>query len=279
MSIVFRLVIADVDGTLVDSDKRLTERTVRAVLRLYDANVQFSIVSSRPPRGLSMLIEPLRLRSPVAAFNGGLLVNPDLTPIEARTLHYEQAHQVVELMHQNGLHVWVYRGTDWYLRDPALPRALHERHTVQFAPTPVSNLDDVLDGAAKIVGTHENHDLVQRCEELVRARLGDQVSAARSQPYYLDVTHPEANKGTVIRRLSTLLDVPLQRIVAIGDMPTDTLMFGPSGLSIAMGNASPDVQRTAQCVTSSNDDEGFADAIERFVLRDEQDPSGSSLNE
>jgi hydroxymethylpyrimidine pyrophosphatase-like HAD family hydrolase len=114
---------------------------------------------------------------------------------------------------------------------------------------------------------------VERCEALVQARLGSRVSAARSQPYYLDVTHPDANKGTVIRRLSTLLEVPLEQIVTLGDMPTDVLMFGPSGLSIAMGNANLSVRRTARRITTSNDQEGFANAIERFVLSGNEDDS------
>jgi hydroxymethylpyrimidine pyrophosphatase-like HAD family hydrolase len=93
------------------------------------------------------------------------------------------------------------------------------------------------------------------------------VSAARSQPYYLDVTHPDANKGMVVRNLSRMLDVPLANIATIGDMPNDVLMFGLGGLSIAMGNASLDVQRTARHVTTSNENEGFANAVAWFLLR------------
>ena len=91
-------------------------------------------------------------------------------------------------------------------------------------------------------------------------------SAALSQPYYLDVTHPLANKGHVITALSTLLGIPTTQIATIGDMPNDVLMFAHSGVSIAMGNASPDVQRTARFVTKTNTEEGFAFAMERFVL-------------
>ena len=95
---------------------------------------------------------------------------------------------------------------------------------------------------------------------------GDHVSAARSQPYYLDVTHPMANKGEVVKRLSTLLGLPSESVAAMGDMPNDVLMFAHSGLSIAMGNATIDVQRAARRVTTSNADEGFANAVERYIL-------------
>jgi hydroxymethylpyrimidine pyrophosphatase-like HAD family hydrolase len=101
----------------------------------------------------------------------------------------------------------------------------------------------------------------------VREEFGDEVSAARSQPYYLDVTHPKANKGSVITYLSRELCIPLEAVASIGDMPNDVLMFAHSGVSIAMGNASHEVQRSARYVTTSNDEDGFARAMERFVLR------------
>ena len=96
--------------------------------------------------------------------------------------------------------------------------------------------------------------------------FGTQVSAARSQPYYLDVTHPTANKGTVIERLARYLKIPMAAIATIGDQPTDVLMFKRSGLSIAMGNAHEDVKRQATHVTTSHQDEGFANAVDQFIL-------------
>ena len=107
---------------------------------------------------------------------------------------------------------------------------------------------------------------VARSEATAQKEFGANVSAARSQPYYLDVTHPTANKGTVIERLSRYMNVPVERIATIGDQPNDVLMFKRSGLSIAMGNASEEVQRQAMCVTTSCDEEGFANAVERFIL-------------
>jgi len=92
------------------------------------------------------------------------------------------------------------------------------------------------------------------------------VTAARSQPYYLDVTHPDANKGAVARYLSAKYGIPPEAMATIGDMPNDVLMFAHSGLSIAMGNASPEVQRAARRTTASNEDEGFASAVDRFIL-------------
>ena len=119
----------------------------------------------------------------------------------------------------------------------------------------------------KIVGVSDDLDRVAACEKLAQSELGGKASAARSQPYYLDVTHPQANKGTVVANLSRFLDIPPDQIATIGDMPNDVLMFKKSGFSIAMGNASDEVKAQASAVTDSNEDEGFANAVRKFVLR------------
>jgi Cof subfamily protein (haloacid dehalogenase superfamily) len=259
-------VLADVDGTLVTKAKVLTPRAIRAVHELQERGVLFAITSGRPPRGLSMLVEPLGMHVPMAAFNGGMIVLPDMTVVDERTVSAEVAPAVTERMRALGLYVWIYRGTEWYLTDPHAPHADREGRTCQFPPTVVPNYDGLLDRAVKIVGVSDDHDLVERAETALRKEFGTYVSAARSQPYYLDVTHPTANKGVVVERLSRYFRIPLAQIATIGDQQNDALMFWLSGVSIAMGNASEEVQRQATHVTSSNEEEGFAEAIERFVL-------------
>jgi Cof subfamily protein (haloacid dehalogenase superfamily) len=260
------LVLADVDGTLVTAEKVLTARAGAAVRALRTADIAFAITSGRPPRGMAMLIDPLALQTPVAGFNGGIFVKPDMTIMEEHVLAADVAKRAVEVIVHNHMDVWVYSGKDWLIRDPNAPHVAREQWTVKFAPMVVENFEDVLSRAVKIVGVSDDHDLVARCEKDAQDALGANASAARSQPYYLDVTHPDANKGAVVTTLAKLLAVPAGEIATIGDMPNDVLMFRKSGLSIAMGNASPDVQAQADLVTDSYDDEGFAKAIERFIL-------------
>jgi hydroxymethylpyrimidine pyrophosphatase-like HAD family hydrolase len=124
----------------------------------------------------------------------------------------------------------------------------------------------LLDHTAKIVGVSDDFEAVARCEKDVQLECGEQVSAARSQPYYLDVTHPSANKGMVVQMLSEILGVPEQNIATLGDMPNDVLMFQRSGVSIAMGQSSDEVKQAARFVTVSNEEDGFAMGMEKFVL-------------
>jgi Cof subfamily protein (haloacid dehalogenase superfamily) len=266
MDSTIKLLLADVDGTLVTPDKVLTDRAVDAVRRLGEAGILFAITSGRPPRGMSMLIEPLNLTTPIAAFNGGILVTRDMSVIEQRVIPEDLVVPVAELNASFGLDTWVYRGADWYVPDPKGSHVARETATVKFEPKVMASLDGLTSDVAKLVGVSDDLDAVARASEAAHDRFGDHVAAARSQPYYLDVTHPDANKGAVAQYLARTYSIPTDSIATIGDMPNDVLMFAHSGLSIAMGNASLEVQRAARRVTTSNADEGFAAAVERFIL-------------
>ena len=259
-------VLADVDGTLVTKSKALTPRALEAVEELHERGVLFAITSGRPPRGMRMLVHPLEMRGPMAAFNGGIMVTPDMTILDERTIPAEVAPAVIEAIQAHGLYAWIYRGAEWFVTDPQAPHAARESSTVQFPPTVVPSYEGLLDRAVKIVGVSDDHDLVAQCEAAVQQEFGTHASANRSQPHYLDVTHPHANKGIVVERMSYYYGIPLEQIATIGDQPNDVLMFERSGVSIAMGNASDEVQQQATFVTASNEDEGFAKAIEEFIL-------------
>lgn len=215
---------------------------------------------------MAMLVTPLALDSVIAGFNGGVFVKPDLSIIAEKTLSRAAAEAAVRTMLDHGLDAWVYVGNDWLIRNKDAPHVARETWTVKFEPTVTDDLARGLHRAAKVVGVSDDHVRVAACETALQARLGGQASAARSQPYYVDVTHPEANKGFVVEYLSRELGIPAEQIATIGDMPNDVLMFVKSGFSIAMGNASGEVQAQADVVTASYNDDGFAKAVERYLL-------------
>jgi Cof subfamily protein (haloacid dehalogenase superfamily) len=262
-----RVLLADVDGTLVTPQKALTEEALAAARELQAADITLSITSGRPPRGMAMLIEPLALTGPVAGFNGGVFVNPDLSVIESHPIDPPVAREALDLMLKSGLDGWVYTENEWLIRDTNAPHVAREAWTVKFEARVVPDFtEEHLSHAVKIVGVSDDHDLVARTETAVQNALGDRASAARSQPYYLDVTNPKANKGEVVRWLARTMNIDPKEIATIGDMPNDVLMFKVGGLSIAMGNASKEVQAEAGAVTDTNEADGFAKAVRRFLL-------------
>ena len=260
------LLLADVDGTLVTHDKVLTPRAVAAVEGLHARGIKFAITSGRPPKGMAMLFGPLKIETPIAGFNGGLFTDAALKTIEEHSLPTEVAKKAAQVIRDHKLDLWVYRGEDWMITDPKAPHVDRESWTVKFGPKVVSGFDDVMDRVVKLVGVSDDLDAVKKAEADMQAALGKTASAARSQPYYLDVTHPEANKGGVVAYLAKRYGIDPKQIATIGDMPNDIAMFTPSGLSIAMGQASDEVKKAATEVTSSSEDEGFGSAVERLLL-------------
>jgi Cof subfamily protein (haloacid dehalogenase superfamily) len=263
---IIRLLLSDVDGTLVTSDKVLTDRAVDSVNQLRDQGILFALTSSRPPCGLAMYAEPLKLTTPISAFNGGLVTTPTMKVTDELTIDDDVIKPLLSVIDEYGLSIWVYEGEQWFVRDLNGPHVQHEAEVVNFQPQLVTTFDDVCTKVAKIVAVDDDAKLIGAAAESVRGQFGDRVSATNSQSYYLDITNPKANKGEVVTYLSKMYNIPVSEIATIGDAHNDVLMFEQSGISIAMGNAVDDVKASATYVTSSNDDEGFANAVQKYIL-------------
>jgi hypothetical protein len=261
------LLLADVDGTLVTQDKVITPRARAAVAKLREAGIAFAITSGRPPLGMKMVIDDLKIETPIAGFNGGVFVNPEFGVLARRLIPAATAARTIEVIRAHQLVAWLYTESDWFIPDPNGPHVAREAWTVKFEAKVAKDFTPMLDQAVKIVGVSDDLDAVARCEKDLRAEVKDTASAARSQPYYLDVTHPHATKGWVVEYLSSELKIPKDAIATIGDMPNDVLMFEKSGLSIAMGNASDEVKSKASASTKSNQEDGFAQAVEELILK------------
>lgn len=277
-------VVSDVDGTLLTEEKILTPRSKATAAKLRSRGIAFAIISSRPSRGMSILLEHLGITTPVGSFNGGIISRPDLTVITKHFLSPDVARRAVAMLDAHGTQCWVFNGQEWFVRDADGPYVEFEERTVQFGPRIVEDFGAALDAAVKIVGVSKDFTLLAQRERDVRSALAGEATVARSQLYYLDVTHPLANKGAALAEMAKLMRVPLDEIATIGDGSNDVAMFERSGVSVAMGNASPEVQAAADFVTDSNDDDGFAAAIERFILggdrsnlRAEKAPAGDRV--
>jgi hypothetical protein len=262
-----RLVVSDVDGTLVTTDKRLTPAAIAAVRQLKDAGVRFSLISSRPPRGMAAVAQALGVTEPMAAFNGGTLFAPDQSVLEAHQLQAAAARTAIGRLQGAGVGVWVDAAGAWRLTDPDGPHVDHERHTIGFGPTVVAGFEDVIARIDKIVGVSDDHDLLARLEGELRQALDGEAEVQRSQPYYLDVTHPLANKGDGVRALCRRMGVAPEDTAVLGDMNNDIAMFEVAGFSVAMGQSPAEVKAKAQVVSpAGNDEDGFARAVTELLM-------------
>jgi Cof subfamily protein (haloacid dehalogenase superfamily) len=258
------LVVSDIDGTLITSNHELTNATKQAAARLYDTGVQLSLASSRPARSIRPLAEALGLRSPFAAFNGALVVTADGSVMARSIIEPDVTAHIKAIADELGIGVWLYDETQWYVRERNA-FVDREEHTSGFAPD-IDGYDKRLNAPVNKLTVVGKPELVAVAERRVLGELPDKVSASRSKPRFLDVTSYGIHKGTVIVRLAALLGVSTESVAVIGDGPNDVEMFRQAGTSIAMGQAVDEVRTEARYITTSNDDEGWARGIERFVL-------------
>jgi Cof subfamily protein (haloacid dehalogenase superfamily) len=263
------LVVSDVDGTLLTRDKTLTDGAEAAVRRLHQAGIGFTITSSRPTIGMRFLIEPLAIALPVGAFNGSCIVDPQLKVIEQHLIPASAARQSLDVLNEFGVDIWLFTSDLWLTRHNDGEYVLHEKHTIRADPTIVGDFEPYLSAACKIVGSSADAALLQRCEAAMQRTLGAEATAVRSQSYYLDITPPGCDKGTFVQTIAKRQGISTDAVATIGDMQNDLAMFKNSGLSIAMGNATDDVKKLATHVTTKNENEGFAGAID-IILRSNQ---------
>lgn len=261
-----RLVVSDVDGTMVTTDKALTPGTIAAAHRLRDAGVHLALVSSRPPRGMMHVQRALGLNGPLGGYNGGTILAPDGSVIEQRLVPEAAVRTTLALLKRHGIGAWLFADDQWLIQDLDGDYVPRERHTVQFEPTVVDSFEPYVARCGKVVGASAKFTLLAECETELQGLLQGAALAHRSQQYYLDVTHPDADKGTVLDAIAKFYGVGRDATAAIGDMTNDVPMLRIAGMGIAMGNAPPDVAAQAAFHTGSNEAEGWAEAIDRLVL-------------
>ena len=262
------LVVSDIDGTVVNHAKELTPRTRAAIAALAERGIGFTVTTARPPVGLRGVFAMLGMKVTAAAINGGAVVDGDLNIVEEKLLAPAAARRAVALLREQGLDPWLFTDAHWYICDLAGDNVPLETRTIGQDPTVVEDFAPELYGRVlKVIGSCNDHAHLARCEALLQRELGGDAIATRSQAYYLDVTNPKAHKGEAVASLAHAFGVPVSAVLTIGDGTNDIPMLEASGFSVAMGNGSDAVKAAAHAVTDDCEHDGFAKAIERYVLQ------------
>lgn len=274
------LIVTDLDGTLLRSDRSLSEYTVRVLRAAIAAGVGLTYATARSHHTASPLLTGVGLRLPAVVFNGALAVDPGSGDrLAANLLDRDLATAVVAeglgcklppivcgftagsevAVHADpvneGQRLWLeqrVRHGDPRLRHVPVVRPPDEVLVVQF----IARREDL-------------HDLTAR----VRSTFGERVATALIrdvyQPdyYHFEIHHPRATKGQMVRWVADRVGVPLGAVTAIGDNHNDLSMFGIAARRLAVGNAQPEVLAVADEVLATNDEDGVAAYLDaRFGL-------------
>ena len=260
-----RLVVSDVDGTLANSDKALSPGNEAAVRALIAEGVRFTLISSRPPSGLRWIMERLGIEGPCGAFNGGTLFDRAGIIGPPHRLDAALAGDLVALVKGAGVLCWAFADGEWLTNGTDDLHTPREVKSAGLQPTVTDDLGDRIARVDKLVAVCDDAGRLGRLEAEARRIAGDRASVVRSQDYYLDMTAPDADKGHGVTALAKAFGVPLAATAVLGDQNNDLPMFARAGLSVAMGQASEAVKDKADAVAATNDDDGVADAIARFI--------------
>lgn len=273
LSFVKSLLALDLDGTLLTTDKRLTERNLEAVSRAQDAGTTIILASGRHPRSMARFADALHLRERggyLVAFNGAQLI--DYTTgqlLFSQHLPAKAITRLVDWAHRYNLPILSFRGDSIITEHPADHYVVENAANNRLAVEPVDDL------AAAMLALPEPPakcllpgppELLPEVEAAMRADLRGVVDVYRSAPHYLELVPLGVDKGSTIQRLINTLEHTREELIACGDQDNDISMIRLAGMGVAMSNAAAEVKTAADIVAPSCDDDGVAQIIERYLL-------------
>lgn len=262
-----RMITIDLDGTLLRSDGTVSDRTVRTLQAARNKGVVVAIATGRMYQTALPYGDRLNLGdSPMLLFAGGLIETLESKKILfQQTIPRQTAQQLVDLARERGWQIQTY--IDDVLRtaeDDKWVRG-YEEITHSKAVICGDEFYRVQGDCNKLLSRGEHDDLVAR-KALIEKRFPGQFNVLFSMPTFLEIMPNGVDKGKGIRRLGELYDIEADEIMALGDSQNDLDMLKAAGFPVAMGNAADEVKAVASYVTASNNDDGVAAAVEKFVL-------------
>lgn len=263
-SATIRLVVSDVDGTLVDGKKQLTPGVKAAVARLRAAGVAFTVISARPRSGILPIADALELDGPIGAFNGGTVFTRDGHVTCQHRVDRAVVEGVFAVAEGAAVDIWVFADDQWYASTDQGAHVTSERVSSNQAPVVVDDFTPLFDRVDKITFVSDDAALLVSLADKAKA-FADLATIAQSQTYYLDVTATAANKGDGVAALAQAMGVPLPKVAVFGDQFNDVPMFARAAVSYAMVQGPEAVRARATHVVAANTADGVAEAIDHLL--------------
>lgn len=263
-----RLIAADIDGTLLNSQHELTPRTKYVLQKAMQQGTQVVIATGRTRSAPvpSRLIEELKVNAPGIFLQGLMVHNVDGSVRYQQHMDVVRAMSIIRFSEENGLHFYSTSGGDLFTHpnNPFLATLARYNEPV---PHEVTSLLDILEAhpVNKFVYM-EMPEKMDALRELLQPIVGEGESLLRTAPEFLEFLPAGASKGAALARLIHELEIPREEVMALGDAENDIEMIQLAGIGVAMGNAMEHVKQVADYITLTNDEDGLAAAIEKFVF-------------
>ncbi len=255
----------DIDGTLLDNNDQITLKTKEAIKKGVEKGLIFTISTGRPVQGVQSIVKTLGLNFPVITYNGAMVVMGESFEIlYEQKLSYEDAKSIIELGMDYKTTVIVWNNNLVYA-SPLNEKAINYSTISNIPPQAFKNAESFRDGATKILW-YDEVETINEYSKKVGLLLSGNVNYHTSRPYFLEFVDQKASKAIAMERLGEYFGISREEMIAIGDGYNDLSMIEYAGLGVAMGNSPDDIKSKADFVTFTNDEDGVAHVIEKYIL-------------
>ena len=264
----YKLIAVDVDGTLLDSSEKITDRTRKAINCAIGRGLIFTISSGRPVQAVRPIIKELGLEGdmPIICYNGAmLLMGMSGEILYEKPLSAINSKKIFELGQDYGTTVMIWTGNRLYANrlDDRAERYGMQSHAI---PQLADNIDELLENGATKLLWYDETEMINKYLLSAREIFGEQININTSRPFYLEFVDSGASKALALQKLGKHLGIARRQMIAVGDGLNDISMIEYAGLGVAMENSNPEVIEKADYVTLSNDNDGLAYVIEKYIL-------------
>jgi len=265
----YKLIAADIDGTLLNSKGRLTEETKQAIRQAVDKGVVFAISTGRPLQGLKPVVDEIGFDLPLITYNGAMLImGKSQNVIYEKKLSRDNCIKVLELGKERGTNIVVWNDNKLYC-DKINSKTIEYGKLTRTKPILSEHLDKTVDTGATKILWYDDIPLISKYEKEINEIFRGSINVHISRPMFLEFVDKDASKAIAMHKLGEYYGIDRSEMIAIGDSSNDISMIEYAGLGIAMENARKDIKDKADYVTLSNDDNGVAHVIRKFILQDD----------
>lgn len=262
----YRLMAVDIDGTLLDSSNRLTEGNIKAIRLGVEKGLIFVISSGRSIQGVKWIVEELGMDIPLIAYNGAMVVlGMPAKILSEQRLSPLDAIKVFNIGESYGTTIIVWVDNKLYV-NKMNDRAREYAGSNQIQPVLVDDINEIVKNGASKILWYDDEEMINKYNNEVGNYLGDTVVFHTSKPIFLEFVDRHASKALAMEKLGVYYGIAREEMIAVGDGFNDVSMIEYAGLGVAMANAPEQIKNLADYVTLSNDEDGVAHVIYKYVL-------------
>ena len=267
---MYKLVALDMDGTLLNSEKKVTERTKKAIADARAKGVTVVLATGRPIDGVVRYLEELDMYTDndyVLSYNGGLVLKTKTKEVICKVaLTGADVKELYTLSEKLGVNIHAFSEKEG-LVTPKISEYTEVEANINNIKINIKDFNTVEDTESYIkIMMIDQPEILQKAVDNLPKEIYDKYTVVRSAPYFLEFLNKEVNKGVGVELLAKHLGVTQGEIITMGDAGNDYHMIEYAGMGIAMGNAFDEIKKIANYITDSHDEDGVATAIEKFIL-------------